>query len=167
MWGNLERNTYFWKFFKNRKMFSGTTNARLDAKGRVFMPSEFRKQLPESDGRLVLKRDAYQPCIAIYPYTAWEAEVSSLRRLLCRWDTRQAMVFRQFMADAEVVTLDANGRLLVPKRLLEFCGMEKGVTFIGADDRIELWSAEKTAQPFLTPEEMAEIMRSATQQNKG
>ena len=29
------------------------------------------------------------------------------------------MIFRQFVSDVEVITLDGNGRFLIPKRYLE------------------------------------------------
>ena len=38
-------------------MFTGTIDAKIDAKGRVFLPADFRKQWPEQDERIVLKRD--------------------------------------------------------------------------------------------------------------
>lgn len=98
--------------------FTGTIDAKLDAKGRVFLPSDFRKQLAESDPRLVLKRDVYQPCLVIYPYAVWNAEVDALRAKLNRWDPRQAMLFRQFLANVEVFTLDGNGRFLISRKCL-------------------------------------------------
>ena len=69
-------------------------------------------------------------------------EVTDLRHRINRHDARQAMLFRQFMAGAEVLALDANGRFLISKRLLAAAQLESRVRFIGLDERIELWSAE-------------------------
>lgn len=69
----MGENPYFWEFLGDMMRFTGTIDAKLDAKGRVFLPSDFRKQLAESDPRLVLKRDVYQPCLVIYPYAVWNA----------------------------------------------------------------------------------------------
>lgn len=140
--------------------FTGTIAAKIDAKGRVFLPSEFRKQMPNSDSSLVLKRDIYQPCLVIYPQSVWNTEVNELRKHLNRWNKREAMMFRQFMADAEQATLDSNGRLLVSKRFMQQCGIEHAVEFVGVDDRIELWSAEQREACFLSPEELASTMDS-------
>ena len=141
--------------------FTGTIEAKLDAKGRVFFPSDFRRQLAEADARLVLKRDVYQPCLVVYPYAVWDGEVEQLRRTLNRWDPRQAMLFRQFMADVEVFTLDAAGRFLVPRRLLQACAIDHAVRFIGVDDRVELWSAEQAERAFLAPQDFAAAMETA------
>lgn len=135
--------------------FIGMTSARMDAKGRIFLPSDFRKQLEGADRRLVLKRDVFQPCLVIYPYEVWEAEVGGLRRRLNCWNPREAMLFRQFMAYIEVFELDSKGRFIVPRRWLEFCRIENSVSFIGMDDRIEVWSSSFTEQPFLSADDYA------------
>lgn len=129
--------------------FTGCIPAKLDAKGRAFFPASFRKLLSETDRELVLKRDVYAPCLTVYPQAAWSAELDSLRRRLNRWNPQEAMLFRQFMADAELFTLDSNGRFLIPRRLLEWAGIGRDLTFVGVDDRIELWESTRAAAPFL------------------
>lgn len=141
-------------------MFTGTIDAKIDAKGRVFLPADFRKQWPEQDERIVLKRDIYEPCLIIYPYSVWGEEVTNLRHRINRHDARQAMLFRQFMAGAEVLALDANGRLLISKRLLAAAQLESHVRFIGLDERIELWSAELMDRSFLSDAELAQGMQN-------
>ena len=121
----------------------------MDAKGRLFFPAEFRRQLSEADQRFALKRDAYQDCLVVYPYAAWEAEVAELRAKLNRWVPEEAMVLRQFMADVEVFALDAAGRFIVPKRFQSLCGAARKVAFLGLGDRIEIWDAARAAAPFM------------------
>ena len=70
--------------------------------------------------------------------------------------------FRQFVADVEIITLDSNGRFLIPKRYLKLASIEQEVRFIGMDSTIEIWAKETTEKPFMDPEEfekeLAEIM---------
>lgn len=139
-------------------LYTGQIQAKMDAKGRLFFPAEFRKQNSDGDGRYVLKRDLYEDCIVIYPFASWEKEVEVLRRNLNRWNPGEAALYRQFLSEAEVLALDANGRFVVPRRLLPLLGGERTVTFIGMYDRIELWSASRTAEPFISPEEFAEAI---------
>lgn len=139
-------------------LFAGTIEAKADAKGRVFFPSDFRRQLPESDSRIVLRRDAYQPCLVACPFSVWQREVELLRSRLNRWQPQEAMLFRQFLAGSHQTALDANGRLLLPKRLAEQCALGTAVTFVGADDRVEIWDAATMNAAFLTPEAMADAM---------
>lgn len=144
--------------------FSGIIDAKLDVKGRVFLPSDFRKKLAKPDAELVMKRDAYQPCLVIYPQTAWQTDIDALRERLNRWDAKQAMILRQFLASAETFTLDANGRFLVPRRLLQACGIDRNVSFIGMDDRIEMWSAERVAESFMDTEAYAKALEETMAQ---
>lgn len=137
--------------------FIGTIEAKSDAKGRVFLPAAFRKAAGDTDGaRWVLKRDLFQPCLVLYPMAAWEMEVSDLQSRLKHWNGEHRMIFRQFVSDVEVLTLDGNGRFLIPKRYQQMAALGQEVTFLGMDDRIEIWSKERMETPFLAPEDLAE-----------
>ena len=139
--------------------FTGTIQGKLDAKGRVFFPAAFRKKLADGEEDFVLRRDIFQPCLTIYPLSVWEAEVSQLRERINRWDPKQAMVLRQFMADAEILSLDASGRFLFSKRMLQIAEIDKEIVFIGMDDRIEVWSKEHTDTPFLSADEFSSALQ--------
>ncbi len=141
--------------------FSGVIPAKLDAKGRVFFPSAFRKQIDAASRDFVLRRDVFQPCLVVYPLSVWEAEVELLTARLNRWNREEAMLLRQFLADAETVSLDANGRFLVSKRLLEMAGITHEAVFVGSNDRVELWSKERTVEPFVQDESFAAGIENA------
>jgi MraZ protein len=49
------------------------------------------------------------------------------------------MVMRRFVADAEIIELDSNGRILLNKRKKEHAGIKQEVRFLAVDDRIEIW----------------------------
>lgn len=141
--------------------FSGTISAKLDAKGRVFFPSVYRRQLAAAEADFVLKRDAYQPCLVVYPREVWDREVDELARRLNRWDPRQAMLFRRFLAEAEPLTLDASGRLLIPRRLLTALGLTHEVVFVGVDDRVEVWPKTAGDLPFGPDDDYAADLAAA------
>ena len=62
--------------------------------------------------------------------------------------------------DVEVFTLDASGRFLVPRRLLQACSIDHSVRFIGVDDRVGLWGVEQAAQAFLPPDTFADALHN-------
>lgn len=131
--------------------FTGTIYAKLDAKGRVFFPSAYRKAMAGGETSFVLKRDVYQPCLVVYPYDVWEQEVSELRARLNRWNPTEAMLLRQFLSDVEVFTLDSNGRFIIPKRF-KAIGIQQEVAFVGLDDRIEIWDKTSLESALLDAE---------------
>ena len=143
--------------------FLGNSEAKTDAKGRVFLPAVFRKQLQAASQEcLILRKDTYQDCLVLYPENVWNEQMNELRCKLNRWNSKHQMIFRQFVSDVEVITLDGNGRFLIPKRYLKLAKIQQDVRFIGLDDTIEIWSKELADKPFITPEdfgkELEEIM---------
>ena len=100
-----------------------------------------------------MRKDTYQDCLVLYPESAWNKQMNELRERLNRWNPKHQMIFRQFVSDVEIITLDANGRFLIPKRYLKLVHIEQEVRFIGMDDTIEIWSKEIADKPFMEPEE--------------
>lgn len=136
--------------------FLGNMEAKADAKGRVFVPALFRKSLQvEGEGYLVLRKDIFQDCLVLYPGTVWEKEIEMLRASLSRWNKDQQQIFRQFVLDAERLEMDANGRILIPKRYLKMVSIETEIRFLGVDNTIEVWSKEKLDKPLVEAEEFS------------
>ena len=134
--------------------FLGNSEAKTDAKGRVFLPAIFRKQLQAAaEECLIMRKDTYQNCLILYPESAWNNQMNELRSRLNRWNQKHQMIFRQFVSDVEIITLDANGRFLIPKRYQKLANIQQEVRIIGMDDTIEIWSKETVAHPFMVPEE--------------
>ena len=130
--------------------FLGNIEAKIDAKGRVFLPSAFRKVLlADQQEGIVMRKDVYQPCLVIYPNSIWNEQMDTLRSKLNRWDKTQQQVFRQFVSEVEAITLDNNGRMLIPKRLMQQVGIQQSVRFVGMGDTIEVWPTEQTGQAFM------------------
>ena len=139
--------------------FLGNIEARTDAKGRVFIPATFRKQLQAaSEERLVLRKDVHQDCLVLYPESVWFATQNQLRQKLNKWNAKQQMIFRQFVSEAEVVLPDGNGRILLPKRYLQMAGIQSDVRFIGMDNTIEIWAKERADRPFMDAEAFSETL---------
>ena len=128
----------------------GNIEAKVDAKGRVFLPAVFRKGLQtEREESLVMRKDVFQSCLVLYPESVWNAQMDQLRSRLNRWNRAHQEIYRQFVSDVEMITLDGNGRFLIPKRYLRMADIEQEVKFIGMGDTIEIWSAARTAKPFI------------------
>lgn len=139
--------------------FLGSIEAKVDAKGRAFFPAPFRKVLSGTGGQgLVMRKDVFQDCLVLYPESVWIEQMDSLRSRLNRWNKTHQQVFRQYVSEVEEITLDANGRLLIPKRYLTIAGIGKSVKFVGMDDTIELWAADKADKPFMEAQEFGQAL---------
>ncbi len=133
--------------------FLGNVLAKTDAKGRAFLPSVFRKVLQASgEETLVLRKDVFQSCLVLYPESVWNERLDMLKSQLRQWKPVHQQMFRQFVSEAEVVTLDGNGRFLISKRLQRVASISQDIQFIGMDDTIEIWSPDDL-QKTLRPED--------------
>ena len=148
--------------------FLGNSEAKTDAKGRVFLPAIFRKQLQTAaEECLIMRKDTYQSCLVLYPESAWNEQMAELRNRLSRWDPKHQMIFRQFVSDVEIITLDSNGRFLIPKRYLKLANIGQEVRFIGMDDTIEIWAKEKLDKPFMNPADFGRELEKIMTAEKG
>ena len=141
--------------------FLGKTDAKLDVKGRLFIPASFRKELQGSGvDRVVLRKDVFNECLVVYPESVWNEQMDALRSKLNRWNKAHQQVFRQFVSEAETVQLDASGRLLVPKRCLQAANIQQDVQFVGMGDTIEIWARQYTEKPFMDADEFGKSLEA-------
>ncbi len=127
--------------------FIGDYIAKTDAKGRVFLPAPFRKEIETAaEQRLILRADLFQPCLELYPESLWNQMLDMLSTRLNRWNGKHQQLRRRFLADAEIVELDSNGRFLISKRKLQYAGITSEVRFLAVDDHIEVWDKQKCEQ---------------------
>ena len=145
--------------------FTGNIDARTDEKGRVFIPATFRKQLQAADlSALVLRRDIFQQCLVLYPENVWDEMVETIARRTNPFDNNGRAAMRGFVAGAERIGIDGNGRILIPKRYLEAADIQNDVRFIGMDNTIEIWNKQK-ADDLLSntntlPDSLEKLMNS-------
>lgn len=153
-WGNLSIFVTDLKYKDVRMRFLGNIEAKTDTKGRAFLPAVFRKVLQASgEENLVLRKDVFQKCLVIYPESVWNERLDQLKQQLRPWKQSHQQMFRQFVSEAEVVTLDGNGRFLISKRLQKIAEIDQDIQFIGMDDTIEIWSPTNLEKTLKTDEE--------------
>ena len=120
----------------------GTYECKVDAKGRLMISSAFKKQLsPILQEGFVLKRAVFQPCLELYPMQEWN-EVMLKVNSLNRFVKKNNDFIRRFTAGVRFIELDASGRLLIPKDLCQFAGIQKQIVLSSAINIIEIWDKD-------------------------
>lgn len=120
------------------KNLIGTYECKVDAKGRLMVPVALKKQLGDLADGFVLKRSVFQPCLELFPMEEWNkmmAKVNKLNRFVKKNDD----FIRRFTAGVKVVEIDANGRLLIPKDLIQFSKIDKEIVLSSAINILEIW----------------------------
>lgn len=122
--------------------FLGNIEAKTDAKGRAFLPAQFRKVLAASgEDTLVLRQDVFENLLVLYPESVWNRLMDDMRSKLSRWDRQQQMAYRTFVSSVVELSIDGNGRILIPRSFLETAGIKQSIRFVGMGDTIEIWPA--------------------------
>ena len=121
----------------------GTYECKVDAKGRLMVPSALKKQLtPMLQDGFVIKRSVFQPCLELYPMEQWDIMMTKINKLN-RFKKKNNDFIRRFTAGVKTVEVDSNGRLLIPKDLIGFAGIDKEIVLSSAIGIVEIWDKDK------------------------
>src|SRR6185295_10942051 len=137
--------------------FLGEYEVTLDAKGRFLLPASLKKQTGEEAGSFVINR-GFEKCLSLYPMKSWKpifSEISDLND----FDPKVRQFRRYFLNGAIQVELDSANRLLLPKNLMEYAGLEKDIVLVSAVNKIEIWDKNKYKQFFetFTPQSFSDL----------
>jgi len=141
--------------------FIGKYEAKADVKGRIFIPSAYRKLLPDGEReRIVMRRDAENDCMIFYPEHVWNTKVEGLKANLDEWNPEDQMILMQFVSDAEWLDIDSQGRILIAKRHLQSIAVESSeVLFVGMIDRFAVWSKVRYEQVKMSQADFAKVLK--------
>ena len=126
-------------------MFRGSTIATIDEKGRLKVPTDFRRHLEETYGRDFFVTSVRGDRAIVYPLPVWEEIERRLGQLPATDPTRQRFLERVSYFGAQVA-LDTQGRLLLPPIVRERTAMNGEVVVTAQIDRLELWNRERLEQ---------------------
>ncbi|MBP7746584.1 MAG: hypothetical protein KA383_10655 [Phycisphaerae bacterium] len=123
---------------------TGTHELTIDNKNRLSIPFVIRKKLDgERDGHsLYVVPGRRRGTLALYPEKYYER----MRANLPADDSlsEAAFSYRQFeYSQSALLDPDAQGRVLIPERLLRRAGLEKDVVLIAVRDHLELWRRDE------------------------
>ncbi len=117
----------------------GEFECKVDAKGRFMMPSGLRKQLgPEDRERFVINR-GFEKNLTLYPQSEW-LKISREVNALNLYNKKNREFVRYFFRGASELRLDGTGRLLLPRQLISYSGVERDIILFAYGNRIEIWA---------------------------
>jgi MraZ protein len=121
--------------------FLGTYQHSIDHKGRVSIPSRFRRALSgDAEETFVILR-GFEACVSLYPLDEFRRVDERLRAASYSNETFR-MYLRKLLQHAAHGALDAQGRVAIPPALLEHASLKKDALVNGALDHIEIWDPE-------------------------
>ncbi|MFO8031927.1 MAG: division/cell wall cluster transcriptional repressor MraZ [Desulfohalobiaceae bacterium] len=119
-------------------MFRGHSYRSLDTKGRVMLPPEFRQELLEQDAEGGLMLTNFDGCVLGYPLQEWQ-EIEQSFNSINIFDKRIRDLQRFFISGAVEVSLDKQGRILLPPHLRNYAELDREVVLAGVGRKFEIW----------------------------
>jgi MraZ protein len=122
--------------------FLGEYDCKMDAKGRMKLPSNLIKQFDglERDGFVM--NCGFEPCLVLYPKTEWDRITAELEELN-QYEPKNRRFIRYFFRGASEINVDSTERILIPRKLQEYAKMTKDIIVFAYLNKIEIWSTEQ------------------------
>jgi|TARA_B110000091_G_scaffold212894_1_gene260729 MraZ protein len=134
------------KFFERLMIFLSTFINKIDAKGRVSVPSSFRSVLEESGFKGMI----------CYPSPVLDSvEGCGFNRIKKLSDTIDALgpfskersaFSTSLLADSHQLSFDTEGRVILPNKLVEFASIKDQVSFVGMGETFQMWDPDKYSE---------------------
>ena len=139
--------------------FANNIEVRVDEKGRIVIPSAYRKILAEQDSkRLIMRREPGLECLTVYPEAEWEKKVEEFSANLNEWNPNDLMLLMQFVSDAEYVEIDCQGRILLSKKNLSSINAGKDLLIVGLRNRFTIWDKNNFEAKCLNPTDLGDAI---------
>jgi len=122
--------------------FSTKYKATIDDKGRIVLPSAFKKTMGgEALNPLAIEMDVFLNCLNIYPESQWNTKVEEIESKLNQFDEGDIELLEQFYENFTTVRMAENGRINILPDFLEHANLKKEVVLVGMGKLIRLWDA--------------------------
>jgi MraZ protein len=119
-------------------VFLSTFANRIDKKGRVSVPATFRAALEqERSGGVILYPSFKHPCLE----GCGDERIEQIAESIDALDafSEEAENLQTILADSVRLTIDGDGRIMLPKDLAEFAGMDETAMFVGLGKSFQVW----------------------------
>ena len=123
--------------------FVSNTTLRLDAKGRVSIPASFRSVLARDDvAGLYCYPALDQPAIDAGG-KALLAEIEALVHRFPPYSGEREEFLVALYGRSETVTIDTEGRVVLPEELKSHAGITDAVAFVGLGHKFQIWEPQR------------------------
>ncbi len=139
-------------------MFIGSNERSLDDKGRLVLPTKYRRSFEDAGGGVLAPWDR---CLGLWTMAKYEEVVREQLAEKVRAGDADVDVVRVFQSDAAEVQLDSQGRFVVPENHRRYARITRDVTVLGQTDRVEIWDAGRFEEMRggKSPEDVSEEIR--------
>ena len=118
-------------------MLIGSYRHSLDAKKRTRIPSKFKSSLGANF--IITKGNGNN--LFVFSNEQFSALYEKMVALPL-FDEEAQKPVRKFLSSAFEAEEDGQGRILLPKELITYAGIDKTIVLVGVGNRVEIWAEE-------------------------
>ncbi len=136
---------------------TGEYECKLDAKGRLVLPSRLKASIPDASGSHLFLVKGFEPCLLLYPQVEYKKIFSRIAGLN-EFNVEYRKLQRNFFRGTMQVELDNSGRFLISKFMLAYAGIDRESVMVGMGNRMEIWNPDKYDEFLIKdPQELSEL----------
>jgi MraZ protein len=117
----------------------GEYECKMDAKGRLMIPSALKKQLPKEAADSFFINRGFEKCCVLYPSNEWQSISEEINKL-SDYIQKERTFKRYFLRGASKLEMDTASRVLLPKSLQEYANLEGDLILLAYGNKIEIWN---------------------------
>lgn len=140
-------------------LFLDTTVNKVDAKGRVSIPADYRALLEQQETELVAFRSFTSPCIECRTSEMMEKMANDIENTFDAFSNEQDDMTGLIFSDAKEFPFDSTGRIVLSEKLIRHAGITDKALFVGKGRTFQIWN------PDTYQEKEEEMRRSALEKH--
>ena len=121
-------------------LFMDTVVNKVDAKGRVSLPADYRAIVKSKESEIVCYRSLTAPCIEGCLEDLLDKLASELEDALDFFSETQDDLTNLVFGDAKRFSFDSTGRIMLSDKLLEHAGITDTAVFVGKGRKFQIWN---------------------------
>lgn len=121
-------------------LFLDTIVNKVDAKGRVSLPADYRTIVKELSTEIVCYRSLTSPCIEGCPEELLDKLASEMESSLDFFSQTQDDLTNLIFGDAKRFPFDSTGRIVLTEKLLTHADISDSAVFVGKGRKFQIWS---------------------------
>ena len=118
---------------------------KVDSKGRVSLPADYRAIVKELGSEIVCYRSLVSPCIEGCAEDLLEKLAAEIEDSNDFFSQTQDDLTNLIFGDAKRFAFDSTGRIVLTEKLLNHAGITDTAVFVGKGRKFQIWSPENWA----------------------
>ncbi len=96
---------------------------------------------PDANNTLVFAPGFEKNTLILYPQDEWKVLTNGFKQFKINNKPAQQFI-RRFVGSAHTVTMDSQGRIMLPQRILNLAQIKSDLLFLGMVNKLEVWNPE-------------------------